>query len=407
MVRPATPCCTDRPRAPAWRQPSKASPAFNHARRDPRGSLRLAAPPGNLPRMKWKMAGINFDHFHMGDLLRMAVNHPDVELVGICDEQPARMEEARRNFSIPADRVFVDYRACLEKTRPDVVILCPAAARHQEWTEKVAPYGVHILMEKPFASSLAEADAMIAAQKRAGKELFINWPLTWMRSMQAIKRCLDEGGIGEPIEFHHYGGNRGPLWHGADKSVKTAADVAAEKPASWFYQRHLGGGSLLDYAGYGTTLGTWFMGGRAPLEVTAVVDQPPGLEVDEHSVIIARYAQGLSKVETRWGTFTDPWTHQPQPRCGFIVVGTEGTVSAGDYDEEIRVQTHACPEGRTWPAPSPEPPWQGPIQYLLHALKHQRKVEGPCSTVISRIGQQIVDTAVISAREKRTVTLVP
>ena len=33
---------------------------------------------------KWKVAGINFDHFHMGDLLREAFNHPDAEIVGIC-----------------------------------------------------------------------------------------------------------------------------------------------------------------------------------------------------------------------------------------------------------------------------------------------------------------------------------
>ena len=34
-----------------------------------------------------RIVGINFDHFHMGDLLRMAHDHPEVELVGICDEQ--------------------------------------------------------------------------------------------------------------------------------------------------------------------------------------------------------------------------------------------------------------------------------------------------------------------------------
>jgi len=33
-----------------------------------------------------RVAGINFDHFHMGDLLRMVANHPEAEIVGICDE---------------------------------------------------------------------------------------------------------------------------------------------------------------------------------------------------------------------------------------------------------------------------------------------------------------------------------
>ena len=41
--------------------------------------------------MKWRVAGINFDHFHMGDLLRMAHEHPDAEIVAICDEYPPPM----------------------------------------------------------------------------------------------------------------------------------------------------------------------------------------------------------------------------------------------------------------------------------------------------------------------------
>src|SRR5437016_6137461 len=110
---------------------------------------------------RWRIAGINFDHFHMGDLLRMTVSHPQVELAGISDEQPDRMEEAIRKLRIPRERAFTDYRACLEKTKPNIVILCPAASKHGEWVKRVAPYGVHIMVEKPFAASLKEADGMI------------------------------------------------------------------------------------------------------------------------------------------------------------------------------------------------------------------------------------------------------
>ena len=93
-----------------------------------------------------------------------------------------------------------------------------------------------------------------------------------------------------------------------------------------------GGGSLLDYLGYGVTLGSWFLNGRVPIEVTCVCDEPAGLHVDEHSITIARYDFGVSKFETRWGTYTDPWIHQPQPKCGFVLVGTEGTISSYDYE---------------------------------------------------------------------------
>ena len=51
----------------------------------------------------------------MGDLLRMVHEHSDSELVGICDEQPERMQAAAENFSVAPERVFTDYRECIEK----------------------------------------------------------------------------------------------------------------------------------------------------------------------------------------------------------------------------------------------------------------------------------------------------
>lgn len=356
---------------------------------------------------KWKVAGINFDHMHMGDLLRMTREHPNAEIVGIADETPARMQGTADKLGIPKDRVYADYRQCLESAKPDLVILCPATAKHGEWTEKVAPFGTHIVMEKPFAATLAEADRMIAAVKKTGKTLAINWPLRWYPPHVTSKRLIDEGLIGDVVEVHYYDGNRGPMRHVADKVEIDEATAAREKSKSWFYKKAEGGGSLLDYLGYGTTLGTWYHGGRAPIEVTCVVDEPAGLEVDEHSVTIARYAKGLSKFETRWGTFSDPWTLQPQPKCGFVIVGTKGTISSYDYEKQIRIQTKAKPEGYEQPVDELNAPCANPIQYLLDCLEHGKPVEGPLDPVLCRIGQQIVDSAALSAREKRTVKLLP
>ena len=353
---------------------------------------------------RWKLAGINFDHFHMGDLLRYAHEHPQVEVVGISDEQPSRMEEAIRKLGVPRARAFTDYRACLEETKPDVVVLCPAASRHGEWVKKVALYGPHIMVEKPFAASLKEADAMVKAMPK-NRTLMVNWPLQWVGSHCKAHELVEAGIIGEVINVWHFGGNRGPLWHGADKDEKTPAQVAKEKPHSWFYKKAHGGGALLDYLGYGTTLGTWYQGGRRPIEVTAIVDEPKGLEVDEHSIVVARYAHGLSKFETRWGTFTDPWTIQPQPRCGFIIAGTEGTVASYDYDDYVTVQTRKKPAPHRIAAPGLRAPNQNPVQYFIDRLTKEKPLEGPVSIRISRIGQEIVDAAVRSARLKRTVKL--
>ena len=239
-------------------------------------------------------------------------------------------------------------------------------------------------MEKPFAASIADADRMIAAVQKTGKLLAINWPLAWYRSHNTTKRLIDEGVIGDVVEVHFYDGNRGPLYHLADKVEVTDEEVRKGKPSSWFYKRSAGGGSLLDYVGYGVTLGSWFMNGEAPIEVTCVMDEPQGLEVDEHSITVCRYRRGLSKFETRWGTFTDPWTLQPQPKCGFVIVGTDGTIASYDYDDHVTVQTRAKREQHKVPADTLAAPRRAPVEYMLHLIATGETISGPLDPRLSR-----------------------
>jgi predicted dehydrogenase len=350
-----------------------------------------------------RVAGINFDHMHMGDLLRQIHEHPDTEIAAVYDPDPRRMASAIETFAIPADGVFTDLQACLAAAKPDLVVLCSAPAKHANDVEAMAPSGAHIMVEKPFAASIADARRMIAAVKPRQK-LAINWPLAWSRSHNTAKRLVDEGRIGELIEFRSYGGNRGPLYHLADKVEVTDAEVERQKAGSWFYKQAAGGGSLIDYLGYGTTLGTWFHGGAEPIEITAVIDETPGIEVDQHSITVARYPQGLSKFETRWGTISDPWTLQPIPKCGFILVGSKGAISSYDYDDHVTLQLRGgTPE--TVPVDEPKAGRLGAIDYMVDRIRNDLPIDGPLAPALSLIGQRMIDTALASARSKRTQLL--
>ena len=111
-------------------------------------------------------------------------------------------------------------------------------------------------------------------------------------------------------------------------------------------------------------------------------------------------------METRWGTFTDPWTLRPQPKCGFVVVGTGGTIAAYDYEDHVTVQTRAWPQATVVPNDPLDAPFRAPVEYLLHCLQTGAAVTGPLDAAISRTGQRIVDTAHASARARRTLPLV-
>lgn len=356
---------------------------------------------------KHRIVGISFDHMHMGDLLRAAWEHPEAEIAGLFDPDPARMQGAVTQFGVPEDRVFTDLDACLSESGADIAILCSATAQHADYVERIAPYGLNILVEKPFAASVADARRMIAAMEHTGKRLAINWPSAWLASHNTAKCLIDDGAIGRITEVHYYGGNRGPLYHLADKVVVSAEEVEAQKPSSWWYKKAAGGGSLLDYLGYGATLGTWFRGGEAPFEVTTIIDETPGIEVDQHSISVCRYAGGLSKLETRWGTFTDPWTHQTQPKCGYVLVGTDGTISSYDYDDHVTIQTRAAPAATPVPADPLAAGRRNPIEYLVSCIETGAPIVGPLDPAVCLTGQRIIDSALLSAATKRTVELIP
>lgn len=354
---------------------------------------------------RFRVVGVSFDHMHMGDLLAEVARHPDAEIAGLFDRQPERMRAAAEKFGVPAECLFTDLDTCLERSKADLAIVCSATADHAATVERIAPYGTHVMVEKPFATNVADARRMIAAMQRAGRKLAINWPLVWSRPHATAKALVDEGAIGQLIEIHYYGGNRGPLFHLADKVEVSAEEVEAQKPHSWWYRKTAGGGSLLDYLGYGATLGTWFLNGEAPIEVTSVVDETPGIEVDQHSITICRYARGLSKFETRWGTLTDPWIQQTQPKCGFVLVGQEGSLSCYDYEPFVTLQTRQVPAPRQIPARDLPEGRRGAVEYMLARIADGAAIDGPLDPAISLTGQRIIDSALASAAAKRTVGL--
>jgi glucose-fructose oxidoreductase len=348
-----------------------------------------------------RLAGFCFDHMHMGDLLGKALRTDAYEIVGVYDTQPERMAEVCTDLGIAAELQYADWELLIEQTAPEVAVVCSTTAEHALWVERLAARGIHVLLEKPFAVSGDEAQKCIDAASSGHVLLAVNWPLAWYASHRTTQRLISEGAIGDVIEVHYYDGNRGPQFHVHDKKE---IDGEGDVSRAWWFSRAAGGGSLLDYLGYGVTLATWFRGGELPSEVTAVSHIPEGFEVDMQSIVIARYATGLSSFHTRWGTFTDPWTHQPQPFCGFVVVGTEGTIMSRDYAEVVTMQTREHPAGIDIPVD--EFSAGDDILALLDAaITAGETVEGPCGPQISFGGQLIVDAAIASTDTRTPVAL--
>jgi len=348
-----------------------------------------------------RVAVVGFAHMHAGDQLRMIADTPEAELVGICDtEADTEADTGRRDavaddLGLPTEIRFDDLTALLENSNPDLAIVCSTTGEHRQLVERLAAHKVHVILEKPFALTLDDADRMIAASDDARTVLAVNWPLAWYPAHLTTHRLIAEGLVGDVLEVHYYDGNRGPLTHVHDKTERVDPDLAT-KAASWWYSPEFGGGSLLDYLGYGATIATWFRNGELPERVTALAWGSEGLRVDEQSVTVAAYRSGLSTFQTKWGTFSNPWTCQPAPGCGFIVVGSLGTITSRDFAPAVQVQTLEHPDGLPIPVDTPDREQTSALRHVLHCLRTGAEPTGPSSKHTSRQGRQIVDSAMDS-----------
>ena len=352
----------------------------------------------------YRVAVVGFAHMHAGDQLRFIEGLAAAELVGVWDTDTSRRDAVCDDLGVAHDIRYTDLNALVAETAPDVAIVCSTTGEHTELVEKLAALGIHVILEKPFALNLDDADRMIAASNSADTILAINWPLAWYPAHLTTQRLIAEGMIGEVTEVHYYDGNRGPLTHVHDKKERVDPD-SATKTASWWYSPEFGGGSLLDYLGYGATIGTWFRDGELPERLTAITWGSDGLLVDEQSVVAAAYSRGLSTFQTKWGTFSNPWDAQNAPACGFVVVGTGGTISSRDFAPEVFVQTLANPASTGIPVDEPRLEQTGALAHVVHCLDNGTRPSGPSSKELSRMGQQIVDTAIRAVATGQTTEL--
>jgi D-apiose dehydrogenase len=122
---------------------------------------------------------------------------PDVECVAVCDLHRSRAQALADAFGVA--RAYDDPRALLEEARPDFVDVITGPDDHAGPVWLAAERGVPVICQKPMASTLAEAERMVATCREARVPFFVHENFRWQAPMRAVKRLLDEGAIGRPF----------------------------------------------------------------------------------------------------------------------------------------------------------------------------------------------------------------
>jgi predicted dehydrogenase len=136
-----------------------------------------------------------------------------VELVGLSDRNPMRLERARAAIAVDTP-IFADCRVMLAETRPDTLIVCTPDDTHAGMIVTALEAGVDVLTEKPMTITAENCRTILAAERRTGRRVDVGFNYRFSPTARKIKEVLLSGVIGEiiSVDFHWYL----DVQHGAD-----------------------------------------------------------------------------------------------------------------------------------------------------------------------------------------------
>jgi predicted dehydrogenase len=201
---------------------------------------------------------------------------PEAEFVAACDTSADRAAAFAGKYGV---RPFNDLAAMLRDARPDAVIVGTPHPAHAEAAVRAADAGVHVLVEKPLAATLADCDAMIAAARKSGVTLGVISQRRFYAPVQRMKRAIDKGKIGAPAlgVFIQY-------------SWRDAAYYASDPwRGKWDTE---GGGVLVNQSSHQLDILLSLMGPAAEVSGYWANLNHPTAEVDDTAVASIRFRNG-------------------------------------------------------------------------------------------------------------------
>ena len=246
-----------------------------------------------------------------------AAKNNNLNFVAMCDIIPEIMQEKAKRFELESVRQYTDYKELLEVEKPDLVAIATESGKHAAIALDCIAAGCNVIIEKPIALSIADADAIINAGKKAGVVVCANHQNRFNKSVQYIRKALEDGRFGK-------------LSHGA-AHVRWNRSRGYYDQAPWRGTWAQDGGCLMNQCIHNIDLLRWMMGDEID-EVMAYTDQlqHPYLEAEDLGLAIVKFHNGsYGLVE---GT-TNVYPKNLEETL--YIFGEKGTVKAGGTSDNI------------------------------------------------------------------------
>jgi predicted dehydrogenase len=355
-----------------------------------------AAEPAAAP-LKVGIVGLVHGHaygFFKGGALTPAggiLNRPDVEIVGVVEPDQKLFDSYAKRLHLAASLHYGSIAEMSAATHPQAVLVFTSPTAHRKVVEECAPLGIAVMMEKPLATTYADAVAIQHAAEAGKIHVLVDFETTWYASNVEAFGLLKSGQLGPLVKAVFRDGHGGPV------KINVQPEFLA-----WLTDPKQGGdGALVDFGCYGANLMTWLMNGAAPESVTAVTKRmQPDLypNVDDEAEIVLNYPNAVGIVQASWN-----W---PFSIKQMDVYGRTGYAKAIDTNDlEVR-QERQRDNSTAHKAAALAPPYDDPVHYLSAVLSGQiQEGDDPSSLKNNLIVTEILDAAYQSSQTGKTIKL--
>lgn len=247
----------------------------------------------------------------------------NLEIVAICDFSQEKMEEKFKNFNLPqSTEKFLDYKEMLTKKKPDLVAICTESGSHAQIAFDCIDAGCHLIIEKPIALSLEDADAIIKKSKEKNVKVSACHQNRFNKSIQKIREAVEDDRFGRMLHgTAHIRWNRGQDYY-----------TQAPWRGTWEHD----GGALMNQCIHNIDLLRWMMGNDID-EVIGMTDNLNHNYIDAEDLGLAliKFSNGsYGIVEGTTNIFPKNLEET------LYIFGEKGTVKAGGKSVNIIEEWH-------------------------------------------------------------------
>lgn len=317
----------------------------------------------------------------------------DIMLVGIYEKDAALSKKYATQFHLDTSLFYSNLNQMLNAVKPEAVVAFGSTFEHLSVVEVCAPKGIHVMVEKPLATTVAQAEKMESLARRYNIHLLTNYETSWYatteKTYQLVKDSNRIGHITKAV-FHH--GHQGPEKIGVNKEFLEWLTDPVQN----------GGGALMDFGCYGANIMTYLMQGEAPLSVTAITQQlQPSLyhRVEDEATLILTYPHTQAIIQASWNWPFNRKDMEIYGDSGYVITKDDSHMRVGGKGGEQQLALNAGEMGV----------YQDPFSYFADVIRGRIKVAPhslyalPNNAMVVRI----LEAAMESAKTGKTVRLQP